>query len=59
MSMIEHVWQKARLNRKRIVLPEGEEPRTVQAAATKAWPSRFSWGTLRRSAPLRRKPGRT
>ena len=33
MSMIEHVWQKARLNRKRIVLPEGEEPRTVQAAA--------------------------
>ena len=33
MSMIEHVWEKARLNRKRIVLPEGEEPRTVQAAA--------------------------
>ena len=33
MSMIEQVWEKARLNRKRIVLPEGEEPRTVQAAA--------------------------
>ena len=33
MSMIEQVWNKARLNRKRIVLPEGEEPRTVQAAA--------------------------
>ena len=33
MSMIEHVWGKARLNPKRIVLPEGDEPRTVQAAA--------------------------
>jgi len=33
MAMIDHVWNKARLNQKRIVLPEGEEPRTVQAAA--------------------------
>ena len=33
MSMIERVWAKARENVKRIVLPEGEEPRTVQAAA--------------------------
>lgn len=33
MSMIEQVWEKARRNRKSIVLPEGEEPRTVQAAA--------------------------
>ena len=33
MSMIEQVWRKARANRKVIVLPEGEEPRTVQAAA--------------------------
>ncbi len=33
MSMIEHVWEKARRNVKRIVLPEGEEARTVQAAA--------------------------
>ena len=33
MSMIEQVWEKARRNRKRIVLPEGDEPRTVQAAA--------------------------
>lgn len=33
MSMIERVWAKARANVKRIVLPEGEEPRTVQAAA--------------------------
>ncbi len=33
MSMIEHVWNKARLNVKRIALPEGAEPRTVQAAA--------------------------
>ena len=33
MSMIELVWEKARRNQKRIVLPEGEEPRTVQAAA--------------------------
>ena len=33
MSMIEQVWSKARQNRKCIVLPEGEEPRTVQAAA--------------------------
>ncbi len=33
MSMIEKVWEKARLLGKRIVLPEGTEPRTVQAAA--------------------------
>lgn len=33
MSMIEQVWAKARLSRRRIVLPEGDEPRTVQAAA--------------------------
>ena len=33
MNMIEMVWEKARKNLKRIVLPEGEEPRTVQAAA--------------------------
>ena len=33
MSMIEQVWEKARRNRKTIVLPEGAEPRTVQAAA--------------------------
>ncbi len=33
MSMIERVWEKARQNLKTIVLPEGDEPRTVQAAA--------------------------
>ena len=33
MSMIDLVREKARQNQKRIVLPEGEEPRTVQAAA--------------------------
>ena len=33
MSMIEQVWEKARRNMKRIVLPEGGEERTVQAAA--------------------------
>ena len=33
MSMIEKVWNKARLNKKCVVLPEGEEPRTVQAAS--------------------------
>ena len=33
MSMIEQVWDKARRNRRSIVLPEGDEPRTVQAAA--------------------------
>ena len=33
MSMIEKVWEKARLNVKTIVLPEGEEPRTIRAAA--------------------------
>ena len=33
MSMIERVWAKARANVRRIALPEGEEPRTVQAAA--------------------------
>ncbi|MBQ3705104.1 MAG: phosphate acetyltransferase [Clostridia bacterium] len=32
MSMIEQVWEKARRNRKRIVLPEGEDARTLQAA---------------------------
>lgn len=33
MSMIERVWAKARQNQKTIVLPEGEEPRTIRAAA--------------------------
>ena len=33
MTMIEKVWEKARRNARRIALPEGEEPRTVQAAA--------------------------
>ena len=33
MGVIERVWDKARLNKKRIVLPEGDEERTVQAAA--------------------------
>ena len=33
MSMIERVWEKARRNVKTVVLPEGDEPRTVQAAA--------------------------
>ena len=33
MTMIEKVWAKARQNQRRIVLPEGDEPRTVQAAA--------------------------
>ncbi len=33
MGMIERVWEKARANVKRIVLPEGAEARTVQAAA--------------------------
>ena len=33
MSMIEQVWEKARRSRKTIVLPEGEESRTIQAAA--------------------------
>ncbi len=33
MSMIERVWEKAKRNVRRIALPEGEEPRTVQAAA--------------------------
>ena len=33
MSMIERIKAKARLNTRRIVLPEGEEPRTVAAAA--------------------------
>ncbi|MBQ6375093.1 MAG: phosphate acetyltransferase [Clostridia bacterium] len=32
MSMIEYVWEKARRNAKHIVLPEGAEPRTLQAA---------------------------
>ena len=34
MSMIDRVWEKARANVRRIALPEGDEPRTVQAAAT-------------------------
>ena len=33
MTMIEKVWAKARKDVRRIVLPEGDEPRTVQAAA--------------------------
>ncbi|MBR6705597.1 MAG: phosphate acetyltransferase [Clostridia bacterium] len=33
MDVIERIWEKARQNKKRIVLPEGDEPRTVQAAA--------------------------
>jgi len=33
LSMIEKVWEKARRNPRRIVLPEGAEMRTVQAAA--------------------------
>ena len=33
MSMIETVYRKARLAPKRIVLPEGSEPRTIQAAS--------------------------
>ena len=33
MTMIEKVWAKARKNVRSIVLPEGDEPRTVQAAA--------------------------
>ena len=33
MSMIEQIRSKARQNIKSIVLPEGEEPRTIQAAA--------------------------
>ena len=33
MSVIERVKARAKLNMKRIVLPEGDEPRTVQAAA--------------------------
>ena len=33
MTMIEKVWAKARRNTKRIALPEGEEKRTIQAAA--------------------------
>ena len=33
MSMIDQVWAKARQTRKSIVLPEGDERRTIQAAA--------------------------
>ena len=33
MNVIERIREKARQNKKRIVLPEGDEPRTVQAAA--------------------------
>ncbi len=32
MSMMERVWEKARQNKKTIVLPEGDEHRTIQAA---------------------------
>ena len=35
MSMMDYVRSKARANQKSIVLPEGTEPRTVQAAARK------------------------
>ena len=34
MSLIESIREKARARRMRIVLPEGDEPRTVEAAAT-------------------------
>ena len=34
MSMIEMIKNKARADIKRIVLPEGDEPRTITAAAT-------------------------
>lgn len=33
MGMMERIFEKARSNAKRIALPEGDEPRTVQAAA--------------------------
>lgn len=33
MSMIERVWEKAKMKKRRIVLPEGGELRTIQAAA--------------------------
>ena len=33
MSMIEKIKEKARRSRKTIVFPEGDEPRTVAAAA--------------------------
>lgn len=33
MGLIERIWDKARANARRIALPEGDEPRTVQAAA--------------------------
>lgn len=33
MSMIERVWEKAKADVKTIVLPEGDEPRTVRSAA--------------------------
>lgn len=33
MGMMERIFEKARANAKRIALPEGDEPRTVQAAA--------------------------
>ena len=33
MNLVERIKQKARADVKRIVLPEGDEPRTVKAAA--------------------------
>lgn len=33
MGLMEQVWEKARRTPKRIALPEGDEPRTIQAAA--------------------------
>ena len=33
MNLIEKIWEKARVGAKTIVLPEGDEPRTVAAAA--------------------------
>ena len=56
MSMIEQVWEKARRNRKTIVLPEGDEPRTVQAAARvlkEGIANPVLLGIRRRSAPPR------
>ena len=32
MGMMERVWERARARVRRIVLPEGDEPRTVAAA---------------------------
>jgi len=33
MTLIKRIWEKARSAKKRIVLPEGDEPRTIEAAA--------------------------